>query len=109
MSSSTRLRLKFGSWRELKRRVEGLKKRTGSKERAEAPRVPEDPVAFARELFGFTPTEYQARLLRDPSKRIVVRWCRQEAARKGVTPIAMMRANSLTYTILCHRQNVSQP
>jgi hypothetical protein len=80
------LRLKFGSWRELKKRVEGLKERSGSKEKAEAPRVPDDPVALSQEWFGFKPTEYQARLLRDPSKRIVVRWCRQEAARKGLLP-----------------------
>ena len=36
-----------------------------------------DPVFFARWLLGFNPTDYQARLLRDNSKRVVVRWCRQ--------------------------------
>ena len=36
-----------------------------------------DPVFFAEKLLGFKPTPYQAKLLRDPSKRISARWCRQ--------------------------------
>lgn len=37
----------------------------------------EDPAFFARWLLKLKPTSYQARFLRDPSKRIVLRWCRQ--------------------------------
>lgn len=36
-----------------------------------------DPVFFARWLLDFNPTDYQAKFLRDKSKRVVVRWCRQ--------------------------------
>ncbi|RLI25720.1 MAG: hypothetical protein DRO52_03625, partial [Candidatus Hecatellales archaeon] len=36
-----------------------------------------DPVFFARWLLKFNPKSYQERFLRDPSKRIVLRWCRQ--------------------------------
>ncbi len=39
--------------------------------------VPEDPVLFAQEFFGFQVKEYQAILLRDMSKRVEVRWSRQ--------------------------------
>lgn len=31
-----------------------------------------DPILFSRELLGFEPFEYQAKILKDPSKRIVV-------------------------------------
>lgn len=37
----------------------------------------QDPVFFAETFFNFKPTPYQANLLQDESKRIVVRWCRQ--------------------------------
>jgi len=50
--------------------------------------VPEDPVDFCQKWFNFTPTEYQARLLRDKSKRIVVRWSRQA----GKTTTLALRA-----------------
>ena len=50
--------------------------------------VPEDPVEFCRALFKFEPTEYQARLLRDQSKRIAVRWSRQA----GKTTTIALRA-----------------
>jgi len=39
--------------------------------------VPEDPVEFAKEWLGFEAKPYQADLLRDPSKRIVVVFPRQ--------------------------------
>jgi phage FluMu gp28-like protein len=39
--------------------------------------LPKDPVEFVKVIFKFNPTDYQERLLRDESKRIVVRWCRQ--------------------------------
>jgi len=50
--------------------------------------VPEDPVEFCRALFKFEPTEYQAKLLRDQSKRIAVRWSRQA----GKTTTIALRA-----------------
>jgi len=50
--------------------------------------VPEDPVVFAREFFGFQVKEYQANLLRDKSKRVVVRWSRQA----GKTTCIALRA-----------------
>ena len=39
--------------------------------------IPDDPVVFAREFFGFNAKDYQAEFLRDKSKRIVLRWSRQ--------------------------------
>jgi phage FluMu gp28-like protein len=50
--------------------------------------VSEDPVDFCQKWFNFTPTEYQAKLLRDKSKRIVVRWSRQA----GKTTTLALRA-----------------
>ena len=50
--------------------------------------MPEDPVVFAREFFGFQVKEYQANLLRDKSKRVVVRWSRQA----GKTTCIALRA-----------------
>ena len=50
--------------------------------------LPEDPVVFVRDFFGFQVKEYQAELLRDKSKRIVVRWSRQA----GKTTCIALRA-----------------
>jgi phage FluMu gp28-like protein len=50
--------------------------------------VPDDPVVFAREFFGFQVLEYQAGLLRDKARRIVVRWSRQA----GKTTCIALRA-----------------
>ena len=50
--------------------------------------MPEDPVVFARDFFGFQVKEYQASLLRDKSKRVVVRWSRQA----GKTTCIALRA-----------------
>jgi len=50
--------------------------------------VPEDPIVFAREFFGFQVYPYQAGLLRDKAKRIVVRWSRQA----GKTTCIALRA-----------------
>jgi hypothetical protein len=50
--------------------------------------VPYDPVEFVRALFKFEPKEYQAQLLEDKSKRIVVRWSRQA----GKTTTIALRA-----------------
>ena len=47
-----------------------------------------DPVLFCKAFFNFNPTDYQARLLRDTSKRIVVRWSRQA----GKTTTLALRA-----------------
>ncbi len=52
------------------------------------PIVPEDPVVFAQEFFGFQVYPYQAGLLRDRAKRIVVRWSRQA----GKTTCIALRA-----------------
>jgi phage FluMu gp28-like protein len=58
----------------LKRELQSLEEGEAAEERLE---VSDDPVEFCRKWFNLTLTEYQARLLRDKSKRIVVRWCRQ--------------------------------
>ena len=50
--------------------------------------VPQDPLEFVKALFKFTPTQYQEQLLRDESKRIVVRWSRQA----GKTTTIALRA-----------------
>jgi len=50
--------------------------------------VPDDPVQFCQEWFKFTPTPYQAALLRDKKKRQVVRWSRQA----GKTTTLALRA-----------------
>ena len=42
-----------------------------------AQKIKHDPVFFAEKLLNFNPTPYQVKLLRDPSKRISARWCRQ--------------------------------
>ena len=55
------------------RQVEELQ----DKVKAEPIQVPQDPIEFVKVLFNFKPTDYQERLLRDPSKRIAVRWSRQ--------------------------------
>ena len=59
---------------EQKRKLEILRQELRSTGKVE---IPQDPVDLARILFKFEPTEYQKHLLRDPGKRIVVRWCRQ--------------------------------
>jgi len=50
--------------------------------------VPEDPVLFSQEFFGFQVLPYQAGLLRDRAKRVVVRWSRQA----GKTTCIALRA-----------------
>ena len=56
------------------RQVEELQ----DKVKAEPIQVPQDPVEFVKVLFNFKPTDYQERLLRDPSKRIAVRRSRRK-------------------------------
>lgn len=48
----------------------------------------QDAALFAETFFNFKPTQYQADLLRDESKRIVVRWSRQS----GKTTTIALRA-----------------
>jgi phage FluMu gp28-like protein len=57
--------------------------------------LPEDPVAFVKDFFGFQVKQYQAELLQDKSKRIAVRWSRQA----GKTTCIALRAIwfALTY------------
>ena len=50
--------------------------------------LPKDAVEFVETLFKFKPYEYQAKLLRDDKKRIVVRWSRQS----GKTTCIALRA-----------------
>jgi hypothetical protein len=50
--------------------------------------IPSDVVEFAQTLFEFKPYEYQAKLLEEKSKRIVVRWSRQA----GKTTCIALRA-----------------
>ena len=42
-----------------------------------AEKFKQDPVFFAEKLLNFKPTPYQEKLLRDSSKLISARWCRQ--------------------------------
>ena len=79
MKSKTKTKLK-----KLKQEFEEI----GSQETVSQLQLPEDPVQFVQLLFGFTPKEYQANLLRDESKRIVVRWSRQA----GKTTCIALRA-----------------
>src|SRR5208337_4070658 len=69
-------------WRILNEKLKHLrKKRNALKQRTlqakSPPSLPKDPVEFAQQLLKFKPYEYQAKLLRDNSKRIAVRWSRQ--------------------------------
>jgi len=69
----------------LERELQSLEEGEQQKAKLE---VPDDPVEFCQKWFRFTPTEYQAKLLRDKSKRIVVRWSRQA----GKTTTLALRA-----------------
>ena len=40
-------------------------------------KIPDDPVEFCIKFLGFTPTEYQVKLLRDETQFIAARWARQ--------------------------------
>jgi len=69
----------------LKRELQSLEEDEQQKAKLE---VPDDPVKFCQKWFNFTPTDYQAKLLRDQKKRIVVRWSRQA----GKTTTLALRA-----------------
>jgi phage FluMu gp28-like protein len=68
------------------RQVEKLQSELGEKSKHLI--IPNDPVEFAKAFFNFEAKEYQANLLRDNSKRIVVRWSRQA----GKTTCIALRA-----------------
>jgi len=76
--------------RQWQQRLEKLKNKIQAEiqARSETLEIPSDPVEFVQKLFKFTPTDYQARLLRDQSKRIVVKWSRQA----GKTTTIALRA-----------------
>ena len=71
-----------------KSELDRLEKELQSLNGTEEISVPDDPVEFCQKWFRFTPTEYQAKLLRDKNKRIVVRWSRQA----GKTTTLALRA-----------------
>jgi hypothetical protein len=56
-----------------------------SGEQSEKADIPKAPVKFVEDPFNLKPKEYQAALIEDESKRIVVRWSRQapKHAREG--------------------------
>lgn len=60
--------------REQEKRIRQLERDLQSKSSVT---FPKDPIGLVGDLFKFSPTEYQTRLLEDESKRIVVRWSRQ--------------------------------
>jgi len=85
------------TWKSLPESPATLWREIAKLERDNVPKpvlVPEDPVEFCRALFKFEPTEYQAKLLRDQSKRIAVRWSRQA----GKTTTIALRALWFTLT-----------
>jgi phage FluMu gp28-like protein len=71
-----------------KAKLKQLKEQLEAHRASEMTELPLDPVTFALLLFGFKCNEYQAKLLRDASKRIVVRWSRQA----GKTTCIALRA-----------------
>ncbi len=60
-----------------KKTLQEAEKRSRHLPAAKPETVPSDPVKFATEWLSFQPTPYQAKLLTDPSKRIVVVFPRQ--------------------------------
>jgi len=76
--------------RQWQQRLEKLKDkiRAEIQARSETLEIPKNPIEFVQKLFKFNPTDYQARLLRDQSKRIVVKWSRQA----GKTTTIALRA-----------------
>lgn len=62
-------------------------------------KVLSDPVLFSETFFNFHPTEYQAKLLRDNGKRIVVRWSRQAGKTTSIALRAIWYALSHPKTL----------
>ena len=73
--------------RALWREIEKLKQQTDTLSKTQV-KLPDDPVDFVSTLFRFKANDYQSKLLRDASKRIVVRWSRQA----GKTTCIALRA-----------------
>jgi len=71
----------------LRKKRNALRQKIAQKRKSQ-PTLPNDPVEFVQTLFNFKPCEYQAKLLRDDKKRIVVRWSRQA----GKTTCIALRA-----------------
>jgi len=63
--------------KKLQKTIEQLYEEAEEKNTKSSLPIPTDPVEFARALFKFEPKPYQAELLEDKSKRIVIRWSRQ--------------------------------
>lgn len=61
----------------LRKELDRLRRQINRIKAAKVPPPPKDPVTFCKRILKFTPTPYQARFLRDPSKRILLCWCRQ--------------------------------
>ncbi|MGD0405143.1 MAG: terminase family protein [Candidatus Bathyarchaeia archaeon] len=68
--------------------IKQFKEQQNQQETAPKLTLPEDPVVFAHDFFGFDVKTYQAELLQDRSKRIVVCWSRQA----GKTTCIALRA-----------------
>jgi phage FluMu gp28-like protein len=81
-------RLKSNRYTGLKKRVKKAREKKAETIPLDQVEVPDDAVEFAEKLFNFTPKEYQANLLEEKSKRIVVRWSRQA----GKTTCIALRA-----------------
>ncbi|RLC33239.1 MAG: hypothetical protein DRZ76_04540, partial [Candidatus Nealsonbacteria bacterium] len=64
--------------------------------------IPQDPVEFAEKLLGFYPTDYQVSLLRDRSKRIVIRMSRQagKTTTIAIKAIHFALSNPRTLTLI---------
>jgi len=74
--------------KKLQKTIEQLYEEAEEKKTKSSLAIPTDPVEFARALFKFEAKPYQAELLEDKSKRIVVRWSRQA----GKTTCIALRA-----------------
>jgi len=74
--------------KKLQKTIEQLYEEAQEKKTKSLLSIPSDPVEFAKALFKFTPKDYQAALLEDKKKRIVVRWSRQA----GKTTCIALRA-----------------
>ncbi len=64
-------------------------------EREEAkgkPLITEGLLEFCKKRLGFTPYEYQKKLLQDPSQFIVARWCRQSGKSTTITALLLHHA-----------------
>lgn len=74
--------------KKLQKTIEQLYEEAEEKNTKSSLPIPTNPVEFARALFKFEAKLYQAELLEDKSKRIVVRWSRQA----GKTTCIALRA-----------------